>query len=291
MLRSVLTLLSLAVLLVFAVGVDAVDFQILLDPGQEVPPPTLGGATPSGTATVNVDTLTGNIAITGGYMGMTSNVSGSHLHGFATAGNTAGVLIGLSNTGGTTGTFSGNGTFSSSDVARLLAGETYINIHTDNNGPGEIRGQVVDPDILVYNIALDPMQEIPPPNVAGFMPSGTAMVVVDSSTGEVEITGTYDGMTSNVSGSHLHGLAGPGATAGVLIGLSNTGGTSGTFSGGGTLGPADLAGLLAGDTYINIHTDNNGPGEIRGQVVPEPSTSALLLLAGMSLIVRRRRRP
>ncbi len=48
--------------------------------------------------------------------------------------------------------------------------------------------------------------------------------------------------------------------------------------------------LLDGKMYINIHTQNNGGGEIRGfLVVPEPSTSLLGVVAMGALAIRRRR--
>jgi hypothetical protein len=55
-----------------------------------------------------------------------------------------------------------------------------------------------------------------------------------------------------------------------------------------------IAGLIGGQTYLNIHTSMFPGGEIRGQLqaVPEP---AALLLMGTSLtaavgVIRRRRR-
>ncbi len=51
--------------------------------------------------------------------------------------------------------------------------------------------------------------------------------------------------------------------------------------------------VLSGRTYINVHTELNPMGEIRGyvmQAVPEPSTGILwVLLGGYGLIFRRRR--
>ncbi|MEQ8212000.1 MAG: CHRD domain-containing protein [Lacipirellulaceae bacterium] len=267
----------------------AITFDVSLDTAQEVPTPNVAGFSPSGTATVDVTIADGSFTVAGNYSGMTSNVTGSHLHGLAGPGSTAGVIQGLANDGGTSGTFSGGGTLSAANLAGLLAGNTYLNIHTMDNGPGEIRGQVVDSDIVVFDVILTADQEVPTPDVAGFSPMGTATVVGDRSTGEVEIVGSYSGMTSNVTGSHLHGLADFGSTAGVLIGLSNDGGTSGNFSGSGTLSPSDFQGLLDGLTYLNIHTQNNGPGEIRGQVIPEPTSCVLLAVSLCSMAMRRKK--
>lgn len=268
----------------------AIDYQVVLSSAEEIPAPNVAGFSPTGSATVSVDTTNGDFdLLSGTYSGMTSNVTVSHLHGLAAPGATAGAIITLANTGGTSGTFSGNGVLSAVNLDGLLDGLTYLNVHTANNGPGEIRAQVVDSDVVVFRIGLDTMQEIPAPSIAGFSPSGDATVVVDISTREVEIAGSYTGMTSNVSVSHLHGLAGPGATAGPIITLANTGGTTGTFSGKAILTQAIFDGLLAGNTYVNVHTANNGPGEIRGQVIPEPTTVALLVLGVCGLALRGRR--
>ena len=35
-----------------------------------------------------------------------------------------------------------------------------------------------------------------------------------------------------------------------------------------TLNDAQIQQLMAGEMYVNIHTDANKPGEIRGQVTP-----------------------
>ena len=115
-------------------------------------------------------------------------------------------------------------------------------------------------------LILDSDQAVPAPDLGDATPIGFAFVTVNSDTRMVEIAGTYSGMTSAVSAAHLHGLGAPGATADVLITLTASGGTEGSISGSGVLTETEFAGLVAGQTYINVHTANNGDGEIRSQV-------------------------
>ena len=106
----------------------------------------LGGATPTGSATVDVDTTSGAFSITGSYTGMTSNVNAVHLHGLAPVGVDSAVIFSLSFSGGMTGTFLGSSTLSAANLSGLLDGLTYIIVRTSNNPVGEIRGQVIVPE-------------------------------------------------------------------------------------------------------------------------------------------------
>src|SRR5262249_17469845 len=69
-------------------------------------------------------------------------------------------------------------------------------------------------------------------------------------------------------------------------------GVGGTFSSiwnqpegnSGTTLTAQLPAIFAGLAYINFHTVQFGGGQIRGQVVPEPSALVLTGLGGMTLL-------
>jgi len=144
-------------------------------------------------------------------------------------------------------------------------------------------------EIIVIEVDLSFADEVPAPVVTGFSPTGSATVTINTDTLFVEIMGTYSGMTSNVNNAHLHGLAAPGAIASPIFTLAHDGGTSGTISGSATLSAGNFQGLLDGLTYINVHTVNNASGEIRGQViVPTPGSMALMGLAGLTAMRRRR---
>src|SRR3954447_10312698 len=81
----------------------------------------------------------------------------------------------------------------------------------------------------------------------------------------------------------------------VLTGLPgwNPSNTNGSFIGNVTIPEADVAPLLQGRLYINIHTPTNTGGEIRGNLVPvpEPEVNAMLALGGLALagVLARRR--
>jgi hypothetical protein len=61
---------------------------------------------------------------------------------------------------------------------------------------------------------------------------------------------------------------------------------------GGTTASAEAvlaAGIIAGQSYLNIHTANFQSGEIRAQLIPEPATLSLLGLSLLGLAAARRR--
>ena len=125
--------------------------------------------------------------------------------------------------------------------------------------------------------------------------TGVGTATLDDVTGVMTINGTFTGLTGISSNAHVHGLAAPGVSAGILVPLTFTAASSGTFSGMGTLTAPNIAGAIAGQTYINIHSTVAGGGEIRGQLlvsaVPEPSSAALLGMAlSLPAFIRRRRR-
>jgi hypothetical protein len=121
-----------------------------------------------------------------------------------------------------------------------------------------------------FNITLDSAQEVPPNPSTG---TGTGTVTLNVSTGALQVNGTYTGMTSTVMAAHLHGPGAPGVSAGIMVGLAVTGGTSGTYFGGGTLTPTQVTNVMSGLTYLNIHTAMFSGGEIRGQVVAPGSAT------------------
>lgn len=174
---------------------------------------------------------------------------------------------------------------------------------------------VAKADPLVLTATLSGANEVPPTPSPG---TGSAVVTVTGNLMTVSVT--FSGLTGNTTASHIHCCAPVGTNApvattvptfpdfplGVQSGsytrtfdltLASTYNPAFVTAHGGTVTQAEadlLAGLLAGQAYLNIHTDAFRGGEIRGQLqpVPEPGTALLLVtgLAGVAGVVRRRRR-
>lgn len=139
-------------------------------------------------------------------------------------------------------------------------------------------------DIIWFSANMTPGQEIPPPNVAGFNPSGTAQAVLNTSTNEIEFQLTWTGLTSNAVAAHVHTHSGAAPFTGpVLIGIPGVSGLAGSTNPTVLLTDAQEASLLAAlqtnRAYFNLHTTQNPPGEIRGNITsfqtPEPSSMAV----------------
>ena len=131
-----------------------------------------------------------------------------------------------------------------------------------------------------YRFAMDGAQE-PGGTSAG---TGECTVILNENSGSVSVSCTYQGLTGTATAAHIHGLAPPGVNAGVIVPLSITGGSGGAITGGGVLTPALVAGMLNGQTYVNLHSSVSPGGEIRGQIAggePFAAEDCLLSLRTM----------
>lgn len=90
--------------------------------------------------------------------------------------------------------------------------------------------------------------------------SGTFNTVTDKVTYRI----VYSGLTGPVIAAHFHGPAGPGVDAPVMLPISGPykSGMKNTL----TADAATATALLAGKTYVNLHTTAYPDGEARAQI-------------------------
>jgi hypothetical protein len=83
---------------------------------------------------------------------------------------------------------------------------------------------------------------------------------------------SYENLSGPAVAAHIHGPAPASASASVMIDLAplNGGsfGISGALQGTIKLTASQRTAILAGQTYVNVHTAANPGGEIRGQILP-----------------------
>ncbi len=221
-------------------------------------------STATGIVIVKFNTTSKLVELWGNYNGLSAVVSASHIHQ-AAAGANGGVVVGLTNTGGISGNLTGSAALSAGQETELLAGNMYANVHTSTFPGGEIRAQltpVADGDGIFLNARLQGAQEVPvnPSTATGF-----SNVLLERSTNKVWLTGSYANLTTNISNQHIH-MGRAGISGGVIIGLTNSGGTSGTLHGTGTFTDAQEDSLVNARTYVNVHSTTYPGGELRGQV-------------------------
>jgi NADPH-dependent ferric siderophore reductase len=237
----------------------------------------------TGSATITFDNTQSTITVNMPTAGLT-NVTASHIH-FGKAGANGGVMFSL---------FAGPGTFpapltktlTSADftavpgaatfadaVNAILSGNAYVNVHTNANPNGEIRGQIGSAQ---FTAALSGANEVPAVVSAA---TGDATVRFNANQSAISVDLTTAGLT-NATASHIH-FGAAGANGGVMFSLFAGPGafpspltktlTSADFTavpGAATYAEAVNA-IMSGNAYINVHTQANPNGEIRGQLTPQ----------------------
>ncbi|CAN5751600.1 hypothetical protein BH24CHL5_BH24CHL5_05450 [soil metagenome] len=136
-----------------------------------------------------------------------------------------------------------------------------------------------------FSANLTPGAEVPPATVPdGYEGAGTASAVISDDETEIQVEVNFDGLTGPAAAGHIHygetGVAGP-----VIFPLDLTAGspvnqtlTEADFTapdpGAGPQTYAEaLAAIREGETYVNVHTEANPPGELRGQLEVLPDTA------------------
>jgi CHRD domain len=143
-------------------------------------------------------------------------------------------------------------------VGSLQTGGLYANVHSTAFPGGEIRGQLYIP---VKSANLTGAQETPP-NASTASGIGTLSVnpFTGAVAGRIETTGI------NGIAAHAHQAAG-GVAGAIVIPMTQTSPGIWTSAPGATVSDALLIAFMAGNLYLNVHSNAFTGGEIRGQLV------------------------
>ena len=223
----------------------------------EAPVPVTSAA--RGTVIATYNTETNVLELKGDFQKLSDTVSAAHIHpgGPGVVNN---PIITLNITPfDSTGTISLDTTltdFTEEQEAQLLAGNMYVNVHSKAFQGGEIRAQLIattSGTTRFFDVNLTQS----PGNA-----TGDAWIVVDSTTRSTYVTGTFQGINSNVTTSHIHlGRAGAGTLGRQIFPLTVVQRAavphSGTFSGSSdTLSKSSIDSMMIGLTYVDVHSTN-----------------------------------
>ncbi len=146
------------------------------------------------------------------------------------------------------------------DIADLMGGAFYVNIHSKGNPSGEIRGQIVERTIDSFVFLADESQQVPPSGS-----SATGKCSGDLSDDATMLTVSCSHDVSMPTAAHIHNA--PTGVNGPVI--FNFGDPTSPFMGTASVSPADVAEFVGRFYYVNIHSEAFPGGEIRGQMVAE----------------------
>ncbi len=155
-------------------------------------------------------------------------------------------------------------------VKNILSGDIYINVHTVANPDGEVRGQLYRLAREGYTYDICSEQEIPAPTGAANV-SGSGMFAFNRDMDEAHLMVTVNELSAAFSGAHIHNAA-TGETGGVIFPFTDNWANGGAFlyftGDSETPFNGDFAEIIRnGNAYVNIHTENNPAGEVRGQII------------------------
>lgn len=121
----------------------------------------------------------------------------------------------------------------------------------------------MNPNSASFSGVMNASSEMPPNMTRG---SGRAEATLDKGTNVLKYKIAFDGLSGPATAAHFHGPASAGANAGVAVPFTST---ASPIEGTATLTPTQVADLMAGKWYANVHTAANPGGEIRGQMLPK----------------------
>lgn len=178
------------------------------------------------------------------------------------------------------GKFTGTFKLSDEQVASLIADGLYVNLHTQNNPSGELRGQIavessdlVGGEVIATGLPLEESQQ--PNDVVNTASTGDLSLSLNGN--KLVVLGDFSDLTSPLlpvggadsagnpeSSIHIH--IAPAGENGPIVRNLTVDESDGEFSGLFTLEDDQVDSLLEDGLYVNVHTQANPSGELRAQL-------------------------
>ncbi len=219
------------------------------------------GTVSSDLSTITVNSVIGNLSGT---------LTGAHLHNGA-LGTAGGVSINLTDgiVGNTVRTVAPV-VITAGQLSQYLSGNLYMNVHTAQYPAGEVRGQLYRIARDGYSYDLCQEQEVGA--VTGTVDeSGSGMIAFNRDFDEMHMMVVANSLSSDFGGAHIHNGA-AGTDGPVVFDLSDRWSNNSTFFYVTDEFTPALASIIQNENaYVNVHTTNNPGGELRGQIVKDPT--------------------
>ncbi|MEX0681551.1 MAG: CHRD domain-containing protein [Balneolales bacterium] len=272
----------------FVTGIDHPGdgvYKARLSGSHEVPPVTTTG-TGEITATLDGTTLT----VEGSVANLSAPVAteiggGAHIH-MALPGRNGGVVFPLTidldpdELSGTINAVDNEFELNTDQWEALGSRMLYVNVHTDNFTGGEIRGQLMPESDAYFRANLSGTTVMP-----SRLSQANGAIIGELDGDTLTVTGSFQDLSDDLTNQHIH-LEIAGRSGGVAFPLAVDVGEdnrSGVFSPGDnsfTLDPGQKDALLERRYYVNVHSAAYPGGEIRGQIVPQVTSTMVAKLSG-----------
>jgi hypothetical protein len=128
-------------------------------------------------------------------------------------------------------------------------------------GGGLVWSAVASAEVVNLKADLKASNEVPPNDSPA---TGTVEATFDTATKTLGWTVTFAGLTGPAIGAHFHGPGEHGKNAGIVVPFNFV---KSPIKGSTVLLEAQVADLMAGKWYANVHSEKHPGGEIRGQLV------------------------
>ena len=227
-------------------------YKTMLSSSQEVHT-VESDATGKGHFTLKGDTLHYDITVKGID---SKDITGAHFH-WGPVGKDGDVLGAIAFDGLKS---KGEWKMTEAQMEALILGDVYVNVHTEANPEGEVRGQVWLKSNKVYSSMLSGLAENPAVSTSA---SGVGVFMMADDWMRYDITTTA--LSGAITGAHIHkGAIGQNGDVEATLSFNNNY-SRGVWM---NMSADQKKWLMMGNYYVNVHTDANAGGELRGQIMP-----------------------